>query len=60
MHRTQASSNRGGFPRLRGRAVACAIASTRISLRDVQRLIALSHEYGLLPKSFDADEVLAR
>jgi NitT/TauT family transport system substrate-binding protein len=42
------------------RRITYGLPSTRIPPRDVQRLIELSHRYGLLPKTFDAGQVLAR
>jgi NitT/TauT family transport system substrate-binding protein len=42
------------------RRITYGVPSTRISRRDVQRLIALSHQYGLLEDAFDAGGVLTR
>jgi hypothetical protein len=42
------------------RRIAYGVPSTRIPLADVQRLIGLSHHYGLLQETFDAGQVLAR
>ena len=42
------------------RRIAYGLPSTLVPRRDVQRLIELSHRYGLLPKPFDAGAVLAR
>jgi NitT/TauT family transport system substrate-binding protein len=42
------------------RRIAYGMPTTRIPLRDIQRLIELSHRYGLLPQTFDAGQVLAR
>jgi NitT/TauT family transport system substrate-binding protein len=42
------------------RQIAYGLPSTRIAPGDVQRLIGLAHRYGLLAKTFDAREVLAR
>jgi NitT/TauT family transport system substrate-binding protein len=47
-------------PRALAEEVVFGEPRTEISEADVQRQIDLSHQYGLIPRSFDAGEVLAR
>jgi hypothetical protein len=42
------------------RQIGFGVPRTEIGEQDIQPQIELSHKYGLLPRTFDAREVLAR